>query len=351
MNFPFDDRYWLEVSSFLQQHSNSLEAIMAPNEFLDIFPGTYHYNVSYLIPVEHFAYVVFHKGMLDEIEYPFTLKVVQNFQAVFANEVFVIYAQNQTIELPKNQEQHLESFRIAFSQYKYQPNEELSSGRNCAITVTTYNRPHALRRSLAQILALGVSVIVVDDGSSPENYQLNLQIADKYQIPLIYSPTNRGLPYAMNFGISYWLADPHIEWISYFQDDVNVNPKTLEILSDIQDADKRPILTGVDAPEHPSLEYDLIAGHKVILKRSSPGIHLHAHRNYWIDVMPIPTPYLGAPKPDRGKIGQGADEDWWITAWSPQSIVKRGGYVVCIPGLVSTFCDPEESTWQNTSIA
>jgi hypothetical protein len=60
--------------------------------------------------------------------------------------------------------------------------------------------------------------------------------------------------------------------------------------------------------------------------------------------MPIPTPYLGAPKPTGGRPGQGSDEDWWVTAWSPNAIAKRGGYVICVPGLVRTF-DVERSTW------
>ncbi|NJR66751.1 MAG: hypothetical protein HC772_17890 [Leptolyngbyaceae cyanobacterium CRU_2_3] len=154
----------------------------------------------------------------------------------------------------------------------------------------------------------------------------------------------------MNVGLEYWLADPQIDWISYFQDDVDINPETLKVLEQIQDQRDRPLLSGRDALEHPNFGTGEIAGYPVLYKRSMPGQHLHAHRDYWRSIMPIPTPYLGAPKPDQGKPGQGADEDWWITCWSPHSIVKRGGYVVCVPGLVRSFqTSADESTWGNLS--
>lgn len=60
--------------------------------------------------------------------------------------------------------------------------------------------------------------------------------------------------------------------------------------------------------------------------------------------MPIPSQMLGAPKK-----GRGSDEDWWIISWSPQSIVKQGGTLVCLPGLILNFgIGPELSTWGNS---
>ncbi|HEY9662054.1 MAG TPA: glycosyltransferase, partial [Allocoleopsis sp.] len=75
----------------------------------------------------------------------------------------------------------------------------------------------------------------------------------------------------------------------------------------------------------------------VVLKRSVPGVHFHAHRDYWAAILPIPPLYTNSLQAVRQVVGQSSDEDWWITAWSPQSIVKRGGYVVCVPNLVQTF--------------
>lgn len=347
MPFPREDEFWNQVRLFLEQTVNPLDAILAPNEFLEFFSGTYHYNVTYTLPPQHFDHVVFHKAMLEEIELPFILDVLRQFQAVFANEVFAVYSKTAIATPAKDDLIHVEALEAQVAEMVQSQGMAVLPERT-AIAVTTYNRPRVLARSLPQLVQLGVPVVVVDDASTPENHQQIRQITAEYNVPLIRIPENRGLPNAMNTAIGYWLADPEIAWISYFQDDVDVNPDLLTILEKIQDADKRPLLTGRDAIEHLTVATDVIAGYEVLYKRSMPGLHLHAHRNYWKAVLPIPTPYLGAPKPDRGKPGQGADEDWWITAWSPASMTKRGGYVTCVPGLVRTFvARAEQSTWGN----
>lgn len=349
MPFPTEDEFWMQARSFLETYAEPLDAILAPNEFLDCFSGVYHYNVSYLLPAEQFQFVVFHKGMALEIEAPVALKVLEQFHPVFANEVFVIYASAPIAGVQPPDKVHITALMRQFDEV-FEALEQSHRPPTYAAVITTYNRPQSLARSLPQVLALGIPVVVVDDASTPENHQENCQIAQQHQVPLIGLPENRGLPNAMNVGLEYWLADPAIEWISYFQDDVDINPDTLKVLAQIQDPRDRPLLAGRDALEHPNFGTGEIAGYPVLYKRSMPGQHLHAHRDYWRGVMPIPTPYLGAPKPDRGKPGQGADEDWWITCWSPRSIVKQGGYVVCVPGLVRSFrTSAEDSTWGNLS--
>lgn len=350
MLFPIDDSYWIQARDTLKQYAQPLDAVLAPNEFMEFFPGNYHYNVTYHLSPEHFQFVLFHKGMVNEIEPPFALEVQQTFKPIWGNSVFVLYAKNPPSPLPEVAGDYLQPLLDQLSAIAAQQKSKVKSPKY-AITITTHNRPESLARSLPQILSLGAPVVVVDDASSPENYEQNRRITDEHQVPLIRIPENRGLPNAMNVGITYWLADPDIDWISYFQDDVDVHPDLLRILEQVQDAKERPILAGRDALEHPTLATGAIAGYEVIYKRSMPGQHLHAHRDYWASVLPIPTPYLGAPKPNKGKPGQGADEDWWITAWSPHSITKRGGYVVCVPGLVRSFQggDMSGSTWGNVS--
>ncbi|MBW4665718.1 MAG: glycosyltransferase [Chroococcus sp. CMT-3BRIN-NPC107] len=349
MSFPLKDDYWLQVRDFLLAHTQPLDAILAPNEFMEFFAGNYHYNVTYRLPPSHFEYVVFHKAMLAEIESPIGLEVLRTFQPIFANPVFVVLAKSLPEGLPPVEKLHLQPLLNYFSAIQSQQKKLVKQPRY-AVTMTTYNRPNCLRRSLPQILKLGAPVVIVDDASRPENAAENQRIADAYQVTLIRIPQNRGLPNAMNVGIGYWLADLEIDWISYFQDDVDVHPDLFRILAAIQDPVERPLLTGRDAAEHPTFATSNLAGHNVLFKRSMPGPHLHAHRDYWTGVMPIPSPYLGAPKLDGGKSGQGADEDWWITAWSPQSIAKQGKYGVCVPGLVRCFQLIEEgSTWISPS--
>ncbi|WP_009633349.1 glycosyltransferase family 2 protein [Synechocystis sp. PCC 7509] len=350
MSFPLQDDYWVQVRDFLKALVQPLDAILAPNEFMEFFPGNYSYNVTYRLRSSHFEYVLFHKAMLAEIEPPFGLEVLRTFQPIFANEVFVVFAKQLPETLPPLPGVHLQPLLDQFVAVATQQ-RGLVKRPQYAVTMTTYNRPECLRRSLPQVLKLGAPVLIVDDASKPENAAENQRLADFHQVPLIRIPQNRGLPNAMNVGISYWLADPEIDWISYFQDDVDVHPDLFHILETIQDATERPILTGRDAAEHPTFATGNLAGHNVLFKRSMPGPHLHAHRDYWTGVIPIPTPYLGAPKPDGGKPGQGADEDWWITSWSPQSIAKQGKYGVCVPGLVRCFQLTEEgSTWNNLGV-
>ena len=349
MAFPTHDEFWMQARSFLEKHADPLDPILAPNEFLDYFPGTYHYNVSYLFPASMFRFVVFHKGMAEEIHTALALEVIDRFYPVFANEVFVIYADVLLLGIAPVEQVHTKALLEQFEE-QFEAEQSFSKPPTYAAVITTYNRPQSLARSLPQVLALGIPLVVVDDASTAENYQENQRITEQHQVPLIRIPENRGLPNAMNAGLEYWLADPEIDWISYFQDDVDIHPDTLKILEQIQDRVDRPLLAGRDALEHATFGTADIAGYQVLYKRSMPGQHLHAHRDYWRGVMPIPTPYLGAPKPDKGKPGQGADEDWWITCWSPQSIAKRGGYVVCVPGLVRSFqTGADESTWGNLS--
>jgi glycosyltransferase involved in cell wall biosynthesis len=345
MPFPREDSYWTEVQAFLAQHASPRAAILAPNDFLEFFPGTYHYNISHLLPIEQLEFVVFHKGMVTEVDAALAHQVVTDFQPVLANPVFVVYAKTAIPEVDAVSGIDVDSLLHALEQQPVLP-----PPKTCAIVVTTYNRPECLRRSLPQLYKLGAPIVVVDDGSTAANASQNQELANLYSAKLIRIPDNRGLPNAINVGVEYWLADPDIAWISYFQDDVDVRSDILDVLAKLQHPTERPLLAGQEAPEHPIVETREIAGYSVLLKRSMPGQHLHAHRDYWRAVLPIPTPYLGAPKPDRGKPGQGADEDWWITAWSPQSIAKQGGYVVCIPGLVTTFRPSAAgSTWGNQS--
>lgn len=328
MSFP-SDQYWTQALAFLQQQINSSATLLAPNNFLEFFPGTYHYRVSHLFPARSYDFVVFHKGMVAEIDQSLSLEVLEQFYLVFANDVFVIYAQAKLDHIPEPDERQAQALveQIETSDRF----DSLQNSQTCAVIVTTYNNPENLARSLPQIVALGAPTLVVDDGSSAEQALRNQNIVEQYGVKLLRSPTHQRQPNAINLGISHWLSDPTITWISYFRDDVNVRVDALTVLAQIQSL-QYPILTGRDDAEHPTIQADTIADHSVLLKRSSPGIHFHAHRSYWASVLPIPTPVLDLP-------GRSTDEDWWVTAWSPHSIVKQGGNLVCVPGLVSTFQD------------
>ena len=346
MPFPTDDRYWQEARQFLAAQSPGLTSILAPNEFLEFFPGVCHYNVSDCLPPELFPFVVIHKGMLDRINACFLSAVLDKFHLSFANAVFVIYQQASPGRMAVHQESsHTKALLELVARLP-----SAAAGRTdavcTALVVTTFNRPQSLARSLPLLARLGAPLLVVDDGSPGEVQQQNRQTALRAGAAFLALPGNRGLCCAINIGVSYWLADPSIGWISVFSDDVEVQPDLLTIFAAIQDASKRPLLVGRYAPEHPVFGTETIAGRQVLYQRSCAGFPLHAHRDYWRDVLPIPTPYLGAPKPTGGRPGQGSDSDWWVGSWAPKSIAKRGGFITCVPGLVRhTGEGNETSTW------
>jgi hypothetical protein len=213
-----------------------------------------------------------------------------------------------------------------------------------AILVTTHNRPAGLTRSLPQLVALGYYVVVVDDGSKVRAAEQTRQICAGCGADLIALPDNRGLSAALNIGLNYLLADSRFEWISYFQDDVDVAPELMSRLRLVEDASNRPLLTGYDAARHAAEGHDEINGVAVKLKRSTGAVHLHGHADYWRQVLPIPTQYLGAPK----RRWDASLADYWIVNNAPGSLGARNLPIVCVPNLVRSFLwHAADSTWNN----
>jgi hypothetical protein len=216
--------------------------------------------------------------------------------------------------------------------------------RDRAILVTTFNRPAALQRTLPQLARFNMPVLVVDDGSSGPARGANRQTCETCGAAYLLVPETRGLAAAINMGLGYLMADPAFQWISYFQDDVDVRPDAMDQLRLLEDASQRPILTGYDADEHATTREEQIAGVAVKLKASSSAVHLHAHRAYWTAVLPIPSEYVAAPK----RRWEASLEDYWIVNHAPESAGKRGLLIPCVPGLVRTFLyHHADSTWGN----
>jgi glycosyltransferase involved in cell wall biosynthesis len=217
-----------------------------------------------------------------------------------------------------------------------------------AILVTTCGRPSFLERTLSHLVQLDVPILVVNDPRDDAPF-CGIRPHDNERVKMMTLPSNRGLAAALNIGLSYWLADASVKWISYFQDDVEVDPDVLEALRDVQHHRDRPLLTGHDAVEHKPVRRESINGIDFLVKQSCRATHMHASRDYWIGVSPIPTRELGAPKRIEGQErGMGSNVDWWIASWAPNSAKETGKPVVCIPNLVRTFSKTkEDSTWDN----
>jgi glycosyltransferase involved in cell wall biosynthesis len=339
MTFP-DDRHWLDICAFLEPYLQPADRLLAPIDFLARFPvQAYPYNVASSLSVEDFTFVAVHKGMLAEIDFGFLLQVLDRLQPIWANPVFVLYADSAVVksrlkDLPAPDSAEVEPL---LAQLQTQARSSGQPAQRCAIVVTTYNHSAALAQTLPGLCQLGGSVLVVDNGSTEPHATANQTLAEQHGAALLHLPEHQMLPAAINAGVGYWLANSAIEWISCFQDNVRVQLNLLQQLLRIQDPERYPLLTGYDAPEHQGQEAEL-GGQTVRLKMATSGVHLHAHRRYWQSVLPIPTLYDSA----QLKPGQGSDADWWITAWSPNAIGRQGGHVVCVPHLVACFEPPSQ---------
>ncbi|NJO33778.1 MAG: glycosyltransferase family 2 protein [Rhodospirillales bacterium] len=219
--------------------------------------------------------------------------------------------------------------------------------------VTTYCRSWALRRTLHS-LAKQLPIMVVDDKSDPLSALRNRLTARRHGASYLLFGNNLGLAQALNAGIGYWLSRPETEWISVFNDDIEAMPDSVIAIDEIARASPfgrdATLVTGYRSPHHSAHGETRVAGRDVLLLRSASGQHLHAHRSYWQRVLPIPSPYAAAPKRNGGAYdGQGSDTDWWIGSWAPGSAVKRGAYILCAPGLVTTF-GAGRSTWGSSGL-
>jgi hypothetical protein len=353
MKFPYDDLYWKSVADFLLARFGDSASILSPNEFHEIFPRAYPYDVSRYVNVRDLDALVIHKGALAAVGSGICELLLRDGIPLFGNEVFVVYAFKGLTDTEISGAEHFPSFREKAELpevFKANPVKSHSefSGQATVVLMTTYNRPAHLARALETIAPLKAPILLVNDGSSPEHAESYHAMTKKFGVRVLNLPDNRGLSAALNMGLSYWLADPGVEWICYLQDDVEVRPDLLKVLSRVQDREKYPLLAGRHNPADKIYGEEEINGCQVLLQRMCPGIHLHAHRDYWEKMLPIPTAYFQAPRRWPDAPPRGADEDWWISQWSPRSVVKQGHYIAVLPGLVrTTSILASESTWGN----
>jgi hypothetical protein len=348
-HFPKQSRAWMEALDAAECFIDPSEVLFAPHSFMEFYPRALPSLLLNETSLRENGWLIFHKGVDDRIAFPLAEVLKREFDPVFANKRFVILARKglavQAMDFnPEDVSSlwsNLEKLRSAAD------NAPLSARTGkCAAVISAYNRPWALARTLPQVARLGCPVLVVEDGSEPMHEAAYKKIRAEFpSVHWIAMPENRGIPCAMNTGISYWLADPDIEWISYFEEDVDVHPDLLRRLTVVQHRVERPLLTGRRPPEHPAAGEEEINGVRVLHFHSTSNQHFHAHRDYWSAVLPIP-----APAPDFEGCKKTAYCDWWLASWAPESVCNTGRKIICVPGLVSAFATKaEDSSWGNES--
>ena len=338
------NKYWLPLIKFLKEKGLEDKTFIGPEVLLYDFPMVFPYQILKDIRLNEydFEYIVFHKKLPEDLTNDYLDLIQTDYKPVWGNHLFVVFKKNRT------KKEKLKALKyVLYTNINFKKYYKFDKPKRTGILITTYNRPEALIKLLSQLKDRPEEVLIVNDGSHERFSRQYEQIKIKYpQFTYIDNPKNMGLVFSMNTGFSYFLSDPDIEWIHYFQDDVTITDKQFfEKIGQVADKDERPVVSGVYTDKHRIFEQVRINGIDVYMLRSSPSVHFMAHRLYLTDNMPVPNPYVGAPKSDRGKPGQGSDEDWWLFSWSPKSVAKLGKYVVSVPGLAQTELNPEFSTW------
>ncbi len=338
------NKYWKPLVNYLKKKGLEDEIFIGPEVLLYDFPKVFPYQILKDIDLADydFDYVVFHKKLPDDMTNEFLDMLRHQYTPVWGNHLFVVFKKN-----PSRKEKLLAKKYFLHTGIKWNKYYKDESGKRTGILITTYNRPAMLERLLEQLKGRPEEILVVNDGSDESFSEHYARIKARFpQVNFIDNPKNMGLVFSVNTGFSYFLADPDVEWVHYFQDDIRIiDPAFFDKTARLAHAVKRPVVTGIYLPPHKVFAKEEFHGLPVYLLRSTGAWHFLAHRRYLMKNMPIPNPYVGAPKHDRGRPGQGSDEDWWLFSWSPNSIVKRGGYVICIPGLCETDMSAELSTW------
>jgi hypothetical protein len=92
------DAHWLELRDFLTERGAPVQRLLAPVELRELVPGIRTYSAGSQgmpVDVDSLDFAVLHKGKLDSIERRSLLTMLVEWQPVFANAVFVVYARQE----------------------------------------------------------------------------------------------------------------------------------------------------------------------------------------------------------------------------------------------------------------
>src|ERR1051325_3742955 len=92
MSFPFNDRNWADVATFLRPLAGASDKVLAPDDFWRLFPRTYRHIHTRLRHAMEYDWAVLHKGQLVEFAPESARRLVKTTEPVFANEVFVVWS-------------------------------------------------------------------------------------------------------------------------------------------------------------------------------------------------------------------------------------------------------------------
>ncbi|MGG5886259.1 class I SAM-dependent methyltransferase [Falsiroseomonas sp. HC035] len=113
MSFPHDDAAWAETARFLRGRLAPADRVVAPDPFRWAIPRAERFDaVDGRAPTD-FAWVVVHKGELDRLPRPFLDALVVQTAPVFANAVFVVFAQGSGLA-DLTETDHVRAFEVNY---------------------------------------------------------------------------------------------------------------------------------------------------------------------------------------------------------------------------------------------
>ena len=99
MQLTMDDRLWQEAVDFVEAHAGADDVALAPTEMREgLERRCWGYDSTFADPPE-LQWLVFHKGMLNQVDPLFLNLADVAFVPVFANDVFVVWTRHELPEL------------------------------------------------------------------------------------------------------------------------------------------------------------------------------------------------------------------------------------------------------------
>lgn len=118
----FKDQNWKEVLDFIRQYSCGEETFLMPDEFCDVLANSLYsshiYSYDEIDEEKRFDWVIIHKGRLELLQVDFLNKVYLSKTPVFANDVFVIFADSKEVPIFYYKSDHLRALKIAISKLR-----------------------------------------------------------------------------------------------------------------------------------------------------------------------------------------------------------------------------------------
>jgi Sulfotransferase family len=124
--FLFNSQPWSETIHFVKQNLKPEQKVLAPNILQEQFPDhiqTYHCALPGTIrnynpeAFKSFDWAILHKGMKQEIGTILPTLILQQYQPVFANEVFVVFSRDRHLPTLSSTTPHVKSLYI--DEFKY----------------------------------------------------------------------------------------------------------------------------------------------------------------------------------------------------------------------------------------